>query len=594
MRHIIRLFFIAVAASLFTAVRARAQTLQTALDATNLTWGTSGMNGAAQWVAENSFTHGDAAAAVGVAGEGGTSILQTTVTGPGVLTFWYFVPGNFGGELIFYSTSNLEANLSGGMSSWQQAVFYLGSGTQILTWTYTGVSYPTDPAYLDQVSWVTGTTAPVVMNQPLSQSQVPGMNATFSVGAGGTPPLSYQWYFDSNAIPGATSASYTVTNVQAADLGYYAVAITNLVGSNYSANASLEFGNVTGWGNNTFFQTSIPPGTTNVIGISAGAEQNLALKADGSLLAWGLNNAGQQPIPPNLSNVVAVAANSLNSMAITSGGSLIEWGDNTYGQITVTKALSNAVAAASSTSVNTIVLNSSGTVTEAGTIFFGATIVPPLLTNVVAVAVGPVNSMALESDGTITLWGEFNHVGLSNAVAIAMGGGNQCLALEPDGTVEEWSFGSGVTNVPPGLSNVVAIAAGGEPAYGEPGGEHFLALKSDGTVVAWGDNAFGETNVPAGLSNVVAIAAGQDYCVALVGNGPPVMSAPIQNPTLSSNNFSFSIPSQSGRVYQLEYKNNITDTNWTPLPLVAGNGTNLIMTDPTATNSQRFYRVQRW
>jgi len=49
------------------------------------------------------------------------------------------------------------------------------------------------------------------------------------------------------------------------------------------------------------------------------------------------------------------------------------------------------------------------------------------------------------------------------------------------------------------LSNIVSIATGGD---------HNLALRSDGTVVAWGDNRSGQTNVPPGLSNVVAIAAG--------------------------------------------------------------------------------------
>jgi len=37
---------------------------------------------------------------------------------------------------------------------------------------------------------------------------------------------------------------------------------------------------------------------------------------------------------------------------------------------------------------------------------------------------------------------------------------------------------------------------------------HNLALRSNGTVVAWGLNSDGQTNVPAGLSNVVAVAAG--------------------------------------------------------------------------------------
>ena len=81
--------------------------------------------------------------------------------------------------------------------------------------------------------------------------------------------------------------------------------------------------------------------------------------------------------------------------------------------------------------------------------------------------------------------------------------------------------GYGQTNVPPGLSNVVAIAAGGY---------HSLALQSNGTVVAWGDNDYGETNVPPGLSNVVAIAGGLVHSLAItldtsiVSAPPPAIS----------------------------------------------------------------------
>ena len=64
--------------------------------------------------------------------------------------------------------------------------------------------------------------------------------------------------------------------------------------------------------------------------------------------------------------------------------------------------------------------------------------------------------------------------------------------------------------LPPGLTNVVAIAGGDA---------HSLALKSDGTVVAWGDNFWGQTNVPAGLTNAVAIAAGSDHSIALTAAG---------------------------------------------------------------------------
>jgi hypothetical protein len=70
----------------------------------------------------------------------------------------------------------------------------------------------------------------------------------------------------------------------------------------------------------------------------------------------------------------------------------------------------------------------------------------------------------------------------------------------------------GQTNVPPNLTNVVAIAVSGID-------EDNLALKNDGTVVAWGLDCFGQLNVPSTLTNVVAIAAGQIYNLALKGDG---------------------------------------------------------------------------
>src|SRR5688572_22589864 len=85
-------------------------------------------------------------------------------------------------------------------------------------------------------------------------------------------------------------------------------------------------------------------------------------------------------------------------------------------------------------------------------------------------------------------------------------------ALLPTGSVVAWGLGP-QTNVPPGLSNAVAIAAGGTET---------MAVKEDRTVVAWGDNVYGETNVPAGLGNVVAIAAGCAHAVALKQDGSVV------------------------------------------------------------------------
>jgi hypothetical protein len=137
------------------------------------------------------------------------------------------------------------------------------------------------------------------------------------------------------------------------------------------------------------------------------------------------------------------------------------------------------------------------------------------------IASGPTAShvLYLKSDGTVVARGNNGSgqtnvpAGLSGVIAIAVGD-THSLALKSDGTVVAWGYnGNGQTNVPAGLSGVSAIAAGSA---------HSLALKSDGTVVAWGYNGNGQTNVPAGLSGVTAIAGGSYHSLALKSDGTVV------------------------------------------------------------------------
>jgi hypothetical protein len=95
------------------------------------------------------------------------------------------------------------------------------------------------------------------------------------------------------------------------------------------------------------------------------------------------------------------------------------------------------------------------------------------------------------------------------------------------------------------------------------------------------------------LRNVVATVAG-GISLALIGDAPPVTVVPLENPAWDTGGFRFSLPTQSGRVYALEYKDSLTDNHWTAVPLVAGNGGTVLLTDSTATGTQRFYRVRRW
>lgn len=81
--------------------------------------------------------------------------------------------------------------------------------------------------------------APSITSQPQSQTVTQGQNATFSVSASGTQPMSYQWTFNGANISGATASSYTVANAQAGNAGTYAVVVSNSAGSVTSADATL-------------------------------------------------------------------------------------------------------------------------------------------------------------------------------------------------------------------------------------------------------------------------------------------------------------------------------------------------------------------
>src|SRR5262245_14960173 len=82
---------------------------------------------------------------------------------------------------------------------------------------------------------------PVIITQPQSQTNVVGTAATFSVIATGTPPLSYQWIFNSlaNRLPGATNDTLILPNLQASNAGVYRAVITNDAGSVQSVSARL-------------------------------------------------------------------------------------------------------------------------------------------------------------------------------------------------------------------------------------------------------------------------------------------------------------------------------------------------------------------
>ena len=83
-------------------------------------------------------------------------------------------------------------------------------------------------------------TAAAIMTQPASQSVTVGQAATFTVAAGGTAPLMYQWQKNAANISGATTASYTTPATTSADNGAkFNAVVSNSSGSATSSAATL-------------------------------------------------------------------------------------------------------------------------------------------------------------------------------------------------------------------------------------------------------------------------------------------------------------------------------------------------------------------
>ncbi len=287
----------------------------------------------------------------------------------------------------------------------------------------------------------------------------------------------------------------------------------------------VQVGGYNGASGTLRFSYQLLPAPDTVMAIAAGGEHSLALRTNGTVLAWGGNTYGETNVPAGLSNVTAIAAGYYHSLALRGDGKVVAWGRNSDGQTNVPPGLSNVVALSAGCYHN-LALRNDGTVVAWGRNSSGETNVPMGLSNVAAVAAGCSHSLALKDNGIIVGWGDNDHgqlnvpPGLANVAALSAGN-DFSLALRANRTVVAWGDNSnGQTNMPVGLSNVVAIAGGGS---------HSLALRANGTVTGWGQNTYGQTNVLPGLSNMIAIAAGASHSLALQGDGSVVITVQPRN-----------------------------------------------------------------
>jgi hypothetical protein len=131
--------------------------LATALDNSNLVWATSGD---ANWYPQTTNSHdGVAAAQSGHITDNQVSTLQTSVSGPGTLTFWWQVSSELDFDKVSFEVDAVGQFTNSGTVAWEQKTVAIAAGTHTLTWTYrkdVSLSAGLDAAWVDQVSFVGG------------------------------------------------------------------------------------------------------------------------------------------------------------------------------------------------------------------------------------------------------------------------------------------------------------------------------------------------------------------------------------------------------------------------------------------------------
>ncbi|HZZ58195.1 MAG TPA: protease pro-enzyme activation domain-containing protein, partial [Opitutaceae bacterium] len=85
----------------------------------------------------------------------------------------------------------------------------------------------------------TQASVPVISDTGGTDALNPGDSLTLTADASGASALSYQWYFNGQAIPGATGPSYTISDYSGSEAGSYSVTVTDSAGSTTATIATV-------------------------------------------------------------------------------------------------------------------------------------------------------------------------------------------------------------------------------------------------------------------------------------------------------------------------------------------------------------------
>lgn len=301
-----------------------ADLLAAALDTNGYSWTTSGNTA---WFAQSAITSdGVDAARSGLITHNQVSSMQTTLVGPGTMTFRWKVSSESGFDSLRFFINNVEQTgslaLISGEVDWVMKTVSIPAGNQTVKWSYNkdgSVDGGADAAWVDQVVFT-----PVASPGSLAVTPAGGFTSTGTYGGTFTP--SSQQFTLSN--PGSTSINWSAAEAQSwlslsATSGTLAAGASTTVTAMINASSqnagfysgSITFINTTNNAGNTNRSVSliVSPATAtitldNLNATYDGTPKAVFVTTNPAGLAYAVSYEGEPTAPTN-AGTYAVAAN---------------------------------------------------------------------------------------------------------------------------------------------------------------------------------------------------------------------------------------------------------------------------------------------
>ncbi len=157
-----------------------------------------------------------------------TTILSTTVDGPGEFSFYWKHKPSFHSQFqLHFDVNGSTAALAPRINTWTKVTHAIPEpGNHTLEWKLwlQGFSNTNLVAKLDNVRFER---KPIIVEQPIGQLVSEGDPLSFSVSAVSATPVNYQWRKDGIDLPNKTADTLDIDSASLSDSGVYDVLVTN-------------------------------------------------------------------------------------------------------------------------------------------------------------------------------------------------------------------------------------------------------------------------------------------------------------------------------------------------------------------------------